>query len=75
MRLWDTFDLHNFSIAIGSYMARDWSNLFSEFSLVNYGKMRLNLQFLQASRVEEKDIVTFIKIQIRVGIYVSVCMA
>jgi len=73
MRLWDIFDLHNFSIAIGSYMAREWSNLFSEFSLTNYSKMRFNLQFLRASHVEEKGIVTFIKIQIRGSIYVSVC--
>lgn len=33
-------------VAIGSYMARDWSNPFSDFSLVDYNKMRFNLQFL-----------------------------
>jgi len=73
MRLWDPFDLHNSRPATAAvrYMARDWSNLFSELILTDYDKMRLNLQFLPTNRVGRRGsgIVAFIKIDS----YVCMC--
>lgn len=75
MRLWDPFDLHNSRPATAAvrYMARDWSNLFSELILTDYDKMRLNLQFLPTNRAGRKGngIVAFIKIDIRMCVCVA----